>query len=186
LKRENVQLTEALETVQGEISAVLAMVPAGEVDALIDALCAAECVFVAGAGRVGLAAQAFAQRLVHLGLRCHWIADVTTPAIRAGDLLLVPSGSGETVHMRLLAELAVQRGAQVATITRNPAAAIGSLAGVVVTLLPDEAGIESVQPMTSLFEQSLFLLFEAMVLLIMDCTAQTEADLVRRHYNLER
>jgi 6-phospho-3-hexuloisomerase len=179
-----------VETIQQETARALSGVPESDVEALIAALLQARRIFVAGTGRVGLAAQAFAMRLMHLGLPAFWIGDVITPSVGAGDLLLVCSGSGETAPVRVLAELAAQRGAEIATVTRQPRASIGRLAGTVVCLMPAAPDgsnpLPSAQPMTSLFEQSLFLLFDAVVLLLMERTGQTGATMQQRHFNLER
>jgi 6-phospho-3-hexuloisomerase len=184
------QLATAIEAIQQETSRALGNVRADEIEALLAALTRARRIFVIGTGRVGLAAQAFAMRLMHLGLTAYWIGDASTPAVRVGDLLLVCSGSGETAPMRVLAELAERQGVEIATITREPQATVGRLAKTVVGLLTDEKdgsiATGSVQPMTTLFEQSLFLLLEAVVLLLMERLGQDEALMRERHFNLER
>jgi len=177
-----VNLPESLQTIQQEIALALATVEEEEVEALVDALASAPRIFVTGMGRVGLAARAFAMRLMHLGLQAYWIGDTTTPPLSPGDVLLACSGSGETAPVRVFAELALQRGGVVATITRQPQAAIGRLAHITVSLTAQPSG----QPMTTLFEQSLGLLLDAMVLLLMERLGQTEGTMCDRHFNLER
>jgi 6-phospho-3-hexuloisomerase len=180
----------AMETIQQEIAQALSGVQESDIQALITALLKARRIFVVGTGRVGLAAQAFAMRLMHLGLPAYWIGDVTTPSVGPADLLLVCSGSGETAPVRVLAELAARQGAEIATVTRQPQASISRLARAVVRLMPttqDGSNTPpSAQPMTSLFEQSLFLLFDAVVLLLMERIGQTEVMMQQRHFNLER
>ena len=53
-------------------------------------------IFVTGAGRSGLAAKAFAMRLMHLGLSAYVVGETISPAIHADDCIVVISGSGET------------------------------------------------------------------------------------------
>ena len=53
-------------------------------------------IFVTGAGRSGLAAKAFAMRLMHLGLISYVVGETISPAIYEGDCILAISGSGET------------------------------------------------------------------------------------------
>jgi 6-phospho-3-hexuloisomerase len=184
------RLRTALTIVQEEIAQALNRVDESEVEALIAALLRARRVFVAGTGRVGLGAQAFAMRLMHLGVAAYWIGDAMTPAVGPGDLWLACSGSGETAVIRALTQLAAQRGAEVATITRQPQATIGRLASTVVRLMPEvDEGDHmpaSVQPMTTQFEQSLTLLLDAVVLLVMERLGQTDATIRQRHFNLER
>jgi len=184
------QLKTALTIVQEEIAQALNSVDEGEVEALIHALLRARRVFVVGTGRVGLGAQAFAMRLMHLGLAAYWIGDAITPAVGPGDLWLACSGSGETAVIRALTQLAAERGAEVATVTREPQATVGQLSSTVVRLMPEAEDRErtpaSVQPMTAQFEQSLYLLLDAVVLLIMERLGQTDAMIRQRHFNLER
>lgn len=179
-------LPEALKTIQQEIAQALSTVEEAEVEALLVALLTAPRILVTGMGRVGLAARAFAMRLMHLGLDAHWIGDTATPALAPGDLLLACSGSGETAPVRVFAELALERGGVVATITCHPDAAIGRLAHIIVGLMAEPASPPMAQPMTTLFEQSLGLLLDAVVLLLMERLGQTEADMCDRHFNLER
>ena len=45
----------------------------------------AENIFVTGAGRSGLAAKAFAMRLMHLGLSAYVVGETISPAIHKND-----------------------------------------------------------------------------------------------------
>lgn len=54
-----------------------------------DAILKADRIFVAGAGRSGFVARAFANRLMHMGLTVFFVGEPTTPAIKAGDLLVI-------------------------------------------------------------------------------------------------
>ncbi len=58
-------------------------------------------IFVAGKGRSGLQMEAFAMRLMHLGLSTHVVGDVTTPGIAPDDVLVIGSGSGRTCAGRI-------------------------------------------------------------------------------------
>ena len=53
-------------------------------------------IFLTGKGRSGLAAKGFANRLMHLGFQAYVIGEISTPHTKAGDLLIITSGSGET------------------------------------------------------------------------------------------
>jgi len=89
-----------------------------------------------------------------------------------------------------MTELAAQKVVRIATITRTPEGSIGRLAHTVVRLLcttdQDSEPTASLQPMTTLFEQSLFLLLEGLVLVLMERLGETEASMSKRHFNLER
>ena len=70
---------------------------------------------------MGLAAKAFAMRLMHLGLPV-FVAGETTRAseIARGDLLIIGSGCGHTVSLVGMAEKAKVLGASVALVTTFP------------------------------------------------------------------
>ncbi len=53
-------------------------------------------IFIAGAGRSKLVGNFFAMRLVHGGYNVNVVGEIVTPSIKAGDLLIIISGSGET------------------------------------------------------------------------------------------
>ena len=66
-------------------------------------------IFIAGAGRTGYIMRCFAMRLIHLGFCAYVIGDTEMIAAKAGDLLLIGSGSGETKTLRVYMEKAKQR-----------------------------------------------------------------------------
>lgn len=148
-----------LETVQKEMRGVLASVDATSLDALATALLRARRIFVAGEGRSGFMAKAFAMRLMHLGLPVHVVGETTTPAVAAGDTVVAVSGSGTTAGTVRVAEAAVKAGAEVHAVTTAPDSPLGTLAATVLLLpaatkyrRPGEA--PSVQPLSSLFDQA--------------------------------
>ena len=84
-------------------------------------IAAAGRIFVVGAGREGIAARAFAMRLMHLGKEVHWLWDDTTPGMRAGDLLIAVNGSGAIGHIDYLLDQTGKTGARRLVITGAPA-----------------------------------------------------------------
>ena len=66
------------------------------VDEFEDIIISSENIFVTGAGRSGLAAKAFAMRLMHLGLSSFVVGETISPAINENDCIIAISGSGET------------------------------------------------------------------------------------------
>jgi 6-phospho-3-hexuloisomerase len=146
-------------------------------------------VFVAGAGRSGLVLRMAAMRLMHLGLTVHVAGDTTTPAIGAGDLLLVASGSGTTSGVVKSAETASKVGARIAAFTTNPQSPLASLADAVVVIpaaqKTDHGSTVSTQYAGSLFEQVLLLATEAIFQSLWDKTDEPAEQLWLRHANLE-
>lgn len=170
---------------------MLARVDSSEVERLVEAIIRARRLFLAGRGRSGLMMQAFAIRLTHLDIHCHVVGESTTPSLQAGDVLLVGSGSGETVTAILTAEKARDNGGTLAVVTARPESSLSRMADVVVALpapVREESHVQpvdTIQPMASLFEQSLLLLLDAIVLMLKDRLRADEEAMMARHSNLE-
>ena len=147
--------------------------------------------FLAGAGRSGMMIKAFAMRLMHLGCRVHLPGGILTPPIRKGDLLVIASGSGETLSLVGMAGKAKDQGASLALVTANPSSSLGRMADSMVVLSAPTpkahgvTGVASQQPMGSLFEQAAFLFFETVVLELMQRSGQNSGTMFLRHANLE-
>jgi 6-phospho-3-hexuloisomerase len=174
-----------------ELRQALGAVEESQVEALADGILSAEKVFAIGVGRVMLSLQAIVKRLNHLGIRAWCVGDVNEPAITKRDLLIVASGSGESVVPLGIAASARTHGARIAHIGSSPASSLSPLVDLFVRVpvrtrlsRPDE--IPSAQIMTSLFEQSLLLLGDALALILRDRLSITDVEsLWRFHANLE-
>lgn len=172
-----------------ELGRVLDQVDPAQASALAEAVLEAGRVFLAGAGRSGMAARGFAMRLTHLGRTAFVCGETTTPGIGAGDLLVVVSGSGETASLIAMAQKAAAQGARVALVTVRPESTVGRMAGTVLQVPAPtpkaDSGFRSVQPMGSLFEQASFLLLDALVMELMERLGEGEDAMFSRHANLE-
>ena len=188
------QFDEIRRTVLDEMRRTLKRVSCEEVEALVREVAEAGRVFVAGAGRSGLVMRGFAMRLAQLGLHVHVVSETTTPAVISGDLLLIGSGSGVTERLVHYAGKAVEAGARVAVATADPGSPAARMANIVVVIpaptpkSSKETGGQrhrSHQPMATLFEQSLGVLLDAGVMLLMTRLEETERGMFARHANLE-
>lgn len=137
--------------------------------------------FFSGQGRSGLAAQMAAMRFMHIGRNVHFVGEVTAPSIRAGDGLLVLSGSGETPVSVGFARQARAEGAMVATLTHKPQARLAGLADVVLPV-PVE---RSCQFGGSLFEQSCLILLDSIILEMARALPGAHETMQHRHANLQ-
>jgi 6-phospho-3-hexuloisomerase len=130
-----------------------------------------------------------AMRLMHLGLTVHVAGEVTAPAIGAGDLLLVASGSGTTAGAVHAAEVARKAGANVLLLTTAPASKLGVLAQSLIVIpaatKQDHGGTRSAQYAGALFEQSVLLLTDAMFQAMWRERGESAEELWKRHANLE-
>ncbi|WP_426735401.1 6-phospho-3-hexuloisomerase [Glutamicibacter sp. 2E12] len=180
---------DTMDLVHSEIEATVRGVKPRQVIELAAQLRAAPRVFVAGAGRSGLALRMAAMRLMHLGLAVHVAGDATTPAIAEGDLLLVASGSGTTAGVVQSVRTAQRVGARIAAITTDPSSPIGSAAHVLVEVpaagKTDHGSSITRQYSGSLFEQALFLITEIVFHTLWSADDATAQQLWQRHANLE-
>jgi 6-phospho-3-hexuloisomerase len=185
-----VALSTVLPALLRELETALFRVRQGELEALAEAIAAADRVFLCGAGRVGTATRALAMRLAQMGRPAFWVPDDTTPRIGPGDLLVANSGSGGSPSTLHVAAQAKKAGAAVATITANPQGQIAGLADTVL-LLPaqtfktDRSGWNSILPMGSQFELCLWILQDILCLELVRRLGLDEAALIARHRNLE-
>ena len=152
----------------------------------------AKRVFVAGAGRSGFAARAFANRLMHLGFTVYFVGEPTTPSIQQGDVLVIGSGSGETASLVAMAHKAHKQGAAIAALTIYPDHTIGALSAVCVkipgvTSKSEERSqkADSIQPSGSSFEQLSWLIYDSVIIRLRELRQQTDAQMFYRHANLE-
>lgn len=158
---------------------------------LVREVAAARHVFVAGAGRSGVAITGFANRLLHLGKPVSRVGDITSPHSAPGDLLVIGSGSGRTDSLVALAGKAGAARVRIALLTMDAGSPIADLADLVVVLpgsspkVRGATGTASVQPMGSAFEQLCFLVYDAVVLELADVLGETGETMFRRHADLE-
>ena len=196
-------LVSVSQTILQEIRNSLEQISQEDFAIFSQALKAAPRVFVAGRGRSELMLKAFAMRLMHLGLEAFVVGEAVTPAIRKGDLLLVASGSGQTPSLLPLVQKAREKKAKVALITASPESPLAALSDEVL-LIPapslrtnesgqDKKGLQkasrqkapSLQPLASLFEQSLLILLDSIVLRLKEELGVSETQMRQRHANLQ-
>lgn len=184
-------LASSVQELGRELSATLSAVSAegDQLEEFAQAVIQAHRIFVAGAGRSGLALRMTAMRLMHLGMTVHVVGETTTPAVSEGDLLLVASGSGTTGSIVRAARQAKGEGAAVAAVTTVPASPLGELADVLAVVPAaeklDRSGTVSVQYAGSLFEQAVMLFGDAIFHALWQRSGLTGDQIWPRHANLE-
>lgn len=157
-------------------------------------------IFVTGAGRSGLAAKAFAMRLMHLGLSAYVVGETISPAIYADDCIVAISGSGETNTIVSAAKIAKNRGSKVLALTSYPESTLGQLSDCFILVkgrtkkeVDDEnymkrqihGNYTSLTPLGTAFELTTLVFLDAIVSELMEKMQQTESDLKARHTVLE-
>lgn len=178
------------EAITSELTQTLNSIDEDQVNTLLTEIKNADKVFFVGVGRVLLSLEAVAKRLAHLGVNTYIVGQITEPAITDKDLLIVGSGSGESAFPLIIAKKAKQYGARVAHVGANPDCSMKDYSDHFVRIpvstklqLPNE--IPSVQPMTSLFEQSLLLLGDSLALMMVKEGDIDMKQLWEYHANLE-
>ncbi len=173
-----------------EIETVLAQVDSAEVDRLIAELMTAEKVFFFAVGRVMLSLECLAKRLAHLGIDCQVVGAITEKPITPRDLLLIASGSGESKLPVEIARIAKAKGARLGIITSARSSTIRGLADFAVHLpCPTKndlaAGVKSIQPLSTLFDQSLHIFGDVLAIQVQHHKGLKTEDLWQYHANLE-
>lgn len=181
----------SLEKVLAEIAAVLSDIDEDTVDSFTGEILKAKRVFTLGMGRSGLAMKAFAMRLMHLGLRVHVIGETTTPAVEEGDVLIVGTASGETASVVANCRKAFDCGTTILAITASGESTVSSMSSGMIMIptktpkVPERKGVTSIQPMGNLFEQSLLIVTDIIVMNIMEKLDMSSKEMFRNHANLE-
>lgn len=146
-------------------------------------------VFIYGAGRSGFIGRAFAQRLMHLGIKSCFISDAVTHQYTSKDLVIFISGSGETTSPVALAKKANEIGGKIALLTGNPESSIGKISDITVKILGKSKDVaisqETLAPYTSLFDISTLSVLDAIGGTLMKILDVTESDIDRRHATIE-
>ena len=178
--------------VTAELATCLSAVSPPNVEGAIDEITKSKRVFLAGAGRSGLAIRAAAMRLMHLGKTVHVVGEVTTPSITDGDLLLVGSGSGRTETLVAIARKAKEESARLLVITIDPESPLAQLADRIVAIpapspkvVSSREPAKSIQPLGNLFEQGLLILLDVIASMIMERQGLSSDEMFTRHANLE-
>jgi 6-phospho-3-hexuloisomerase len=183
-------INDCLEYIHEENRKLLSKIDAAEAAGFIECLNSAPAIFFSAQGRSGYILRAFCMRLMHLGYNCYFVGETITPPIKKGDLLVVLSGSGETVLPCEAVKMAKRAGALTYAILgdeKSPLAGLSNrrLALPGGTKRKRDKDMLSGQPLGSLFEQSAFLFLEAIILAIYREKDSDYRILLTRHANLE-
>ena len=178
---------EIKDKVIEEIKDTLSKVGKKKVETLIKMLLSAEKVFVAGTGRSMLMMKSFAKRLKHLNLNVYVVGETIEPPATERDLLILASGSGESILPLRIAKIARRIGTRVVLITAKKNSKIMKLADFVLYIpAPTKfSKKKSFQPLGNLFEQSLLLFCDVVAILVQKKKKLSNNNLLKHHANLE-
>ena len=183
------QLSQWVEHDLAEMRAVLDQMTDADAETMAAAILAARRIYVLGLGRSGLILRMFAMRLMQIGLQAHVVGDATTPAIEAGDLLVVLSGSGRTETAVHLAAKARSIGARVLAITSSRTTPLAERADLLV-LAPSasvktDPTVATRLPLANAVEQAMAVYLDCVGAMLAERRGQDNIAMMRRHANLE-
>lgn len=171
----------------------------------LEEILSAKRIYLAGAGRSGLVARAFAQRLMHLGFESYVIGETITPAFGPEDVLVAFSGSGETRSVVDACETAREIGGKICLVTSTTDSRIGRMADCIVEIgnnrlkdadIPQDFEIRqltgqyrsvsgSFAPLGTLFETAALVFSDAIVSALMEVRHCTVEEIKSRLANVQ-
>ncbi|KIL50056.1 6-phospho-3-hexuloisomerase [Jeotgalibacillus soli] len=184
------QTTRYFNEILDELSRAADLLSDEQAEQLVNQILEAKKIFVAGAGRSGFMGKSFVMRMMHMGLDAYVVGETVTANLEKDDILIIASGSGETKSLVSMAEKAKSLGGTVIAVTIFPESTIGELADLVIKLpgSPKDkstSDYKTIQPMGSLFEQTLLLFFDAVILRFMEKKGLDSNTMYGKHANLE-
>lgn len=189
---KNGEYSQNTKIVLDELTRALDAIDEEQTKLLIKNIRKARRVFVVGVGRVLLSLQAIVKRLNHMHIDTYYVGQIDEPEITKEDILIVASGSGNSIFPVAIAKKAkeISKDITVIHIGSNPNGNMKKYSDVMVRIpvktkenLPDE--IESQQAMTTLFEQTLLIYLDIVCKLVNSTRYYTEEQLRSHHANLE-
>lgn len=184
-------------TILAEIDEVLASIDESKIEAMVDALTGNKEIKVLGyaAGRMGSGLKAFIMRLNHLGIKASFFGDNYVPPMNANDVFICCSNSGTTKSVVNILEIfKAKAGGKVISFVGNDNSKMAELSDIVIKFktcngglnsADDPSKINSIQPMTTLTEQAMFVLFDLIVMMIIDKLGIDIKDTKQYHSNIE-
>ncbi|MGN0266925.1 MAG: 6-phospho-3-hexuloisomerase [Lachnospiraceae bacterium] len=176
------------QVIVNELETSVNSLNAENIDTIIDKIKNHKRIFVYGTGRSGLMLKAFAMRLMQIGLDSYVVGETTTPSVEKGDLLVIASASGETGSVVMTAQSAVKQGVDLVVISSNTESSLGKIQKpdiIIESATKFSNSKASIQPLGSLFEQMLLVVFDAIILKMSQKEEGTNEDMARRHASLE-
>ena len=184
-----------------EINTILSNVSPKQTQILIREIMSAKRIFLVAVGRVNLSLQSFGKRLSHFGFNVDLVGSLTEKPATKKDLLIVASGSGESIVPLNIAKKAKKIGCKILHITSAKKSSIRKLSNFVVELdapikkikkninenLFDSASKTkgSIQPMSTLFDQALHIYGDIVSVLLIEKLKIKKKDIWKTHANLE-
>jgi len=185
---KEIVFSKSIKYTQKKIKDILNHLPVDDIEKVKDLFFDSNRIFVYGAGRSGLVAKAFAIRLVHLGFQTFVIGETITGPVQKDDLVIIVSGSGETIPAVMTAEIAQDLGAKVVSITGKKRSEIAKYADITLYISASCNDVERKKyaPLGTLFEASVWILLDGIIADLLDSKNESEENMRCRHATLEQ
>ncbi|MDD2980066.1 MAG: 6-phospho-3-hexuloisomerase [Hespellia sp.] len=171
-----------------ELKSASAQITEGQIEMFIKEIKKHDRIFVYGTGRSGLMLKALAMRLMQIGYQSYVVGETTTPSVGTDDLLIVASASGETGSVCSAADDAAKQGTDVLVITGSQESTLSRNHKPLIQIDAATKFSESkasIQPLGSLFEQMLLMIFDAVILKMSMENEDTNKKMAQRHASIE-
>jgi 6-phospho 3-hexuloisomerase len=176
--------SDTLDHIETQVHGMLEKVSSDKIEKAVDYFLAANTVFIYGAGRSGMVGKAFAIRLVHLGIPTIVVGETISRPVKKGDLMVLISGTGETIPVAMTAEIARRLGAKLISITSNSESHIARFADLLI-VLKSKNKKPALAPLGTLFEAAAWLFLDGIIAELMGRKGENEEDMRKRHATLE-
>jgi len=179
---------DSIEYIQRKIKDILKTVSQKDIIKVKDLFFKSNRIFLYGAGRSGLVAKAFAIRLGHLGFQTYVIGETITGPVKKNDLVIIVSGSGETIPAVMTAEIAKKLNAKVVSITGKKNSGIAKFADITLYISASCNDVERKKyaPLGTLFEASVWILLDGIIADLLESKKETEENMRSRHATLQQ
>ena len=186
--RKEMIFSDSIDYIQRKIKDILNNVSREDIENVKNLFLHSDRVFVYGAGRSGLVAKAFAVRLVHLNFQTFAIGETITGPVQKGDLVIIISGSGETIPAVMTAEIAHDLGAKVVSITGKKRSGIARFADITLFISAscNDKERKKFAPLGTLFEASVWILLDGIIADLLESKNETEEIMRSRHATLQQ
>lgn len=188
--------TDLINKVQNEIAEVLNSIDVNKLDELVTLLVKPNTkVLGYSAGRMGFGLKAFLMRLNHIGIPAYWFVDNYVPPMGDNDIFICCSNSGSTKSVASIMEIFKNKShGKVISFVGNEDSVMGKSADLTIKFktcngglnsADDPSKINSIQPMTTLTEQSMFILFDIVTMMIIERLNINISNTKKFHSNVE-
>lgn len=186
---------ELMKEVLRENQLVLESIDDDLLNEFVSMICSADKIVGYSAGRMGFGLKAFLMRLNHLGIPAYWIGDNYVPPMAKNDLFICCSNSGTTKSVANIMDIFINKaGGKVVAFVGNKESYMGKMASLTIPFKTCNGGlnsadndskINSIQPMTTLTEQAMFLMFDIVAKMIIEKKAIDLNETKTFHSNIE-